>query len=111
MYLKILLVAAKDSNQDSSQYGDAGPMSDLHDSSVKSNSSHVGGTDHQEILRPGITTDSQAEQSQRVSSLELENQLLRNEVASLNQEVTSALKRAKEAEEGNINISVTWSGI
>ncbi|XP_014681763.1 PREDICTED: golgin subfamily A member 5-like isoform X2 [Priapulus caudatus] len=42
---------------------------------------------------------SAVDQSQKLSSLELENQLLRNEVASLNQEITSALRRAKEAED------------
>ena len=36
--------------------------------------------------------------SDRVSNLELENKLLRKEVASLNEEMVSAVQRAKEAE-------------
>ncbi|XP_022103780.1 golgin subfamily A member 5-like [Acanthaster planci] len=39
------------------------------------------------------------ERSHQLSSLELENKLLRNEVASLNQEMASALSRARKAQE------------
>ena len=37
---------------------------------------------------------------QQLSSLELENRLLKNEVASLNQEMTSVIQRAKTAQDG-----------
>ena len=37
---------------------------------------------------------------QQLSSLELENRLLKNEVASLNQEMTSIIHRAKSAQDG-----------
>lgn len=37
------------------------------------------------------------QQQQQLSSLELENKLLKNEVSSLNQEMTSVIKRAKDA--------------
>ena len=36
----------------------------------------------------------------RISELELENKLLKNEVESLNDEMTSVLRRAKDAQEG-----------
>ena len=39
-------------------------------------------------------------QQQQLSSLELENQLLKNEVASLNQEMSSIIQRAKSAQDG-----------
>jgi len=39
-------------------------------------------------------------QQQHVSSLELENRLLKNEVASLNQEMTTVIQRTKTATEG-----------
>lgn len=39
-------------------------------------------------------------QEQVISSLRLENQLLRNEVSSLNQEMASLIQRAKEMQEG-----------
>ena len=38
---------------------------------------------------------------QHLSSLELENQLLKNEVASLNQEMTSIIQRAKDSQKGD----------
>ena len=37
---------------------------------------------------------------QQLSSLELENNLLKNEVASLNQEMNSVIHRAKTAQDG-----------
>lgn len=40
-------------------------------------------------------------ETQTLSSLELENKLLKNEVQSLNQEMSSVVNRAKEAEMGN----------
>lgn len=39
-------------------------------------------------------------QSQVLSNLRLENQLLRSEVASLNQEMASVIQRAKDSQEG-----------
>lgn len=39
-------------------------------------------------------------QSQVLSSLRLENQLLRSEVASLNQEMASVIQRAKDLQDG-----------
>ena len=41
-------------------------------------------------------------QQQQLSSLELENRLLKNEVASLNQEMASVIQRAKSAQDGKI---------
>lgn len=40
------------------------------------------------------------ELEQKVSSLELENKLLKNEVASLNQEMATVLQRSKDAKNG-----------
>lgn len=42
--------------------------------------------------------------SDRVSNLELENKLLRQEVASLNEELVSVVQRSKEAERGGYNL-------
>lgn len=39
----------------------------------------------------------------QLSSLELENRLLRNEIASLNQEMASLIQRAKDSQTGNKN--------
>lgn len=43
-------------------------------------------------------TDTNGGADSRVSSLELENRLLRNEIASLNQEMASVIKRAKDSQ-------------
>lgn len=40
----------------------------------------------------------------RVSNLELENTLLRKEVASLNEEMVSVVQRAKEAERSKLEL-------
>ena len=44
---------------------------------------------------------------QNLSSLELENKLLKNEVQSLNQEMSSVVNRAKEAETGKLVFTCT----
>ncbi len=49
------------------------------------------------------TTSSSSTDPHQLSSLELENKLLKNEVASLNQEMASALDRAKKAQTGRFN--------
>ena len=46
-------------------------------------------------------------QSQVLSNLRLENQLLRSEVASLNQEMASVIQRAKDSQEGKNNHATT----
>lgn len=46
----------------------------------------------------------QAQKDRQLSSLELENRLLRNEVASLNDEMANVITRAKDAETGASNI-------
>ena len=50
-----------------------------------------------EAIAGPITEDRR---SQQLSSLELENKLLRQEVSSLNQEMTSALDRSKKTQNG-----------
>lgn len=47
----------------------------------------------------------------RVSNLELENTLLRKEVASLNEEMISVVQRAKEAEKSKFGLPVKWSSL
>lgn len=47
-------------------------------------------------------------QSQMVSSLRLENQLLRSEVASLNQEMASVIQRAKDLQDGTTEPGLTF---
>ncbi len=74
--------------------------------------------DVHESLNPGLDVPSEAEpaleippqelqqqqqqqgQEQVISNLRLENQLLRNEVSSLNQEMASLIQRAKNMQEG-----------
>lgn len=63
------------------------------DSSKENVSSNASCTDH----NPVPTDDGK---SHELSNLRLENQLLRNEVQSLNQEMASLLQRAKETQEG-----------
>lgn len=63
------------------------------DSSKENGSSNASYTDR----NPIPTDDSK---SHELSNLRLENQLLRNEVQSLNQEMASLLQRAKETQEG-----------
>jgi hypothetical protein len=41
---------------------------------------------------------------QQLSALELENRLLKNEVASLNQEMTTVIQRTKSATEGKYQV-------
>ena len=66
-------------------------------SSHDSNESPV----HQTMNETGHHHERQQTADQhQLSSLELENKLLKNEVASLNQEMTSALNRAKKAQHG-----------
>lgn len=62
------------------------------DPSKENGSSNASCADH----TPVPTDDGQ---SQELSNLRLENQLLRNEVQSLNQEMASLLQRAKETQE------------
>lgn len=45
-------------------------------------------------------THTTGETQQKLSSLELENKLLKNEVASLNQEMASVIQRAKDSQSG-----------
>lgn len=63
------------------------------DSSKENVSSSAASTDH----NPTPTHDGK---SHELSNLRLENQLLRNEVQSLNQEMASLLQRSKETQEG-----------
>lgn len=53
----------------------------------------------QESSRPEPPPPSEEPQSQILSSLRLENQLLRSEVASLNQEMASVIQRAKDLQD------------
>lgn len=70
--------------------------------------------DVHESLNPGLDVPAEAQteleippqefqqqgQEQVISNLRLENQLLRNEVSSLNQEMASLIQRAKNMQEG-----------
>lgn len=48
----------------------------------------------------GHEADIHESSDTRLSSLELENRLLRNEIASLNQEMASVIQRAKDSQTG-----------
>lgn len=54
----------------------------------------------QESSRQELPPPTEEPQSQVLSSLRLENQLLRSEVASLNQEMASVIQRAKDLQDG-----------
>lgn len=54
----------------------------------------------QESSRQEPSPPTEEPQSQILSSLRLENQLLRSEVASLNQEMASVIQRAKDVQDG-----------
>ncbi|XP_027857023.1 golgin subfamily A member 5 [Xiphophorus couchianus] len=62
-------------------------------------SSDSGLAPPQETSRPEPAVPTEEPQSQILSSLRLENQLLRNEVASLNQEMASVIQRAKDLQD------------
>ncbi|XP_043998182.1 golgin subfamily A member 5 [Gambusia affinis] len=62
-------------------------------------SSDSGLAPPQESSRPEPAVPTEEPQSQILSSLRLENQLLRNEVASLNQEMASVIQRAKDLQD------------
>ena len=83
---------------------------DQTDSNEPPASNNISDSDRSENLDEPYPTAPYQEQSIRddhthqLSSLELENKLLKNEVASLNQEMSSALSRARKAQEGRYNI-------
>lgn len=78
-------------NDESSNNSDSGHEVQ-EDSSKENVSSSAASTDH----NPTPTHDGK---SHELSNLRLENQLLRNEVQSLNQEMASLLQRSKETQE------------
>lgn len=49
---------------------------------------------------PGVETDTQLVAETDLKAVELENGLLKNEVQSLNNELTSLMQRARQAESG-----------
>ena len=51
-------------------------------------------------------TDAQDGGNTRVSALELENRLLKNEIASLNQEMASVIQRAKDSQAGGEGVQL-----
>lgn len=53
--------------------------------------------------------ESTGDSQQKLSSLELENKLLKNEIASLNQEMSSVIQRSKTAKQGTFHIYVDTS--
>lgn len=55
-------------------------------------------------INPNITLNDG--KSHELSNLRLENQLLRNEVQSLNQEMASLIQRAKETQTGRVRVRV-----
>ena len=57
----------------------------------------------QDMPQHDTNATSQRPADDRVSNLELENTLLRKEVASLNEEMVSVVQRAKEAERSKGN--------
>lgn len=53
------------------------------------------------VTNPGLPANDDCK-SHELSNLRLENQLLRNEVQSLNQEMASLIQRSKETQEGTV---------
>lgn len=57
------------------------------------------------VTNPSLSANDDSK-SHELSNLRLENQLLRNEVQSLNQEVASLIQRSKETQEGTSAITL-----
>ena len=74
-----------------------------------SESSDSGLAPPQESSRPEGPPIEES-QSHVLSSLRLENQLLRSEVASLNQEMVSVIERAKSLQDGKTNCNNLFQG-
>lgn len=53
------------------------------------------------VTNPSLSANDDFK-SHELSNLRLENQLLRNEVQSLNQEMASLIQRSKETQEGTV---------
>lgn len=53
------------------------------------------------VTNPSLSANDDSK-SHELSNLRLENQLLRNEVQSLNQEMASLIQRSKETQEGTV---------
>lgn len=53
------------------------------------------------VTNPSLSANDDLK-SHELSNLRLENQLLRNEVQSLNQEMASLIQRSKETQEGTV---------
>lgn len=81
---------ADDSPTNSHMSADIDVLTDALKESPLGSDQSVPESDHME--------GSADQKDRKLSSLELENRLLRNEVASLNQEMASAIKRAKNSE-------------
>ncbi|MEQ2284673.1 hypothetical protein AMECASPLE_023919, partial [Ameca splendens] len=78
--------SAKEQSQDTPESSDSGLAPPQESSRLESS-------------RPEPTVPTEEPQSQVLSRLRLENQLLRNEVASLNQEMASVIQRAKDLQD------------
>lgn len=58
-----------------------------------------------------VSTQSATEDSNTIKSLELENSLLKNEIQSLNSEVSSLLHRTKQAEAGGLTFNLSFTRV
>uniref|UniRef100_A0A6Q2YWJ2 Golgin subfamily A member 5 n=1 Tax=Esox lucius TaxID=8010 RepID=A0A6Q2YWJ2_ESOLU len=86
--------SAKENTSDGSDSGLAVAQSISYQSLSESPPTHDA-----PLPAPATVPPPEEQQSQVISSLRLENQLLRSEVASLNQELASIIQRAKDTQE------------
>ncbi|XP_066198355.1 golgin subfamily A member 5 [Saccopteryx leptura] len=93
----VITIKTNEENPSGSQSHEASHNSDSgHEIQEDSSKENVSSSASCADLTPVPTDDSK---SHELSNLRLENQLLRNEVQSLNQEMASLLQRAKETQE------------
>ena len=98
MYRNFFQIFFRDKDDVNSKLFSLANASDSPDQSVN-NSGDEG------RLSPNMPTMNHTDsETQQNKSLELENQLLKNEITSLNHEMTSVIARARESQDGRFMI-------
>ncbi|KAJ7401696.1 Golgin subfamily A member 5 [Pitangus sulphuratus] len=85
-------------NEDNSIRSQGNETPDSSDSGLGAQGNGVKDSSLSAVTNPGLSSNDDSK-SQELSNLRLENQLLRNEVQSLNQEMASLIQRSKETQE------------
>ncbi|XP_027758435.1 golgin subfamily A member 5 isoform X2 [Empidonax traillii] len=85
-------------NEDNSIRSQGNETPDSSDSGLGAQGNGVKDSSLSAVANPGLSSNDDSK-SHELSNLRLENQLLRNEVQSLNQEMASLIQRSKETQE------------